>query len=643
MSESPNKFIKFWLELKRRKVFGVVTTYAATAYIIIEVINNLAFPLNLPAWVATLVLVILLIGLPIVIIIAWIFDFTPKGIEKTEPLEESKSKEIIIKPVKSKLRASYVLNAILIIAVIILAYPKVFKPDSLERLRSSGERISVAVMPFQNMTNDTNWNIWQNGIQDMLITSLSNFPEELIVRQTESINNLIQSKGLTNYATITPTFAGSISQKLDANVFIYGSLKQAGSTLRIYTQLIDSESKTVLKSFQIEDSAKEENIFHLIDSLSTMVKDFLIISKLIKEGNPALVKLEATTKNPEAFKSVINGNRVFFTNRDYPSAINHYEKAFAIDSTYQYPAIMIAYAFWNQGLYEEGKKWCQKTDKKLDQIPLSIKTSADVIHAMYYETPYESINYLRRLLEIDDQLPDVYTDIGYEYIRLQQYSNAIPELERALEIYEEWGIKPLWSFSYVHLLNSLRHTGQHKKAKILIKEADKNFPDDNLLTYEHAIISIIESDTIAAKQYIEKYRSLARRMFKSEADIITNLGWMYWEAGVQDKAEEYLRLAKSLEPENYNRWVNLAWLIFDKDRKIKDGILLIEKALEFNPDQYDYLDTKGWGLYKQGKYKEALEILQKSWVLRREKAVYDHYAFLHLEAAKKAVAGQNIN
>jgi tetratricopeptide (TPR) repeat protein len=182
-----------------------------------------------------------------------------------------------------------------------------------------------------------------------------------------------------------------------------------------------------------------------------MVKDFLTISKLIKEGNPVLVKLEATTKNPEAFKSVINGNRVFFTNRDYPSAINHYEKAFAIDSTYQYPAIMIAYAFWNQGLYEEGKKWCQKTDKKLDQIPLSIKTSADVIHAMYYETPYESINYLRRLLEIDDQLPDVYTDIGYEYIRLQQYSNAIPELERALEIYEEWGIKPLWSFSVIQV------------------------------------------------------------------------------------------------------------------------------------------------------------------------------------------------
>ena len=56
MSESPNKLIRFWQELKRRKVFSVVTTYAATAYIIIEVTNNLAVPLRLPDWFATLVL-----------------------------------------------------------------------------------------------------------------------------------------------------------------------------------------------------------------------------------------------------------------------------------------------------------------------------------------------------------------------------------------------------------------------------------------------------------------------------------------------------------------------------------------------------------------------------------------------------------
>ena len=94
-------------------------------------------------------------------------------------------------------------------------------------------------MPFQNMTNDTTWNVWQDGIQDNLITSLSN-SEELKVRQPESINKLIQSKRASNYASITPSVASNISQKLDANVFICGSIKLAGSTIRVNAQLIDS-------------------------------------------------------------------------------------------------------------------------------------------------------------------------------------------------------------------------------------------------------------------------------------------------------------------------------------------------------------------------------------------------------------------
>jgi hypothetical protein len=61
------------------------------------------------------------------------------------------------------------------------------------------------------------------------------------------------------------------------------------------------------------------------------------------------------------------------------------------------------------------------------------------------------------------------------------------------------------------------------------------------------------------------------------------------------------------------------------------------------PDDYNFLHTKGWGLYKQGKYKEASVILQKSWDLRMINAIYDHEAFLHLEAAKKAVASQKNN
>jgi tetratricopeptide (TPR) repeat protein len=73
------------------------------------------------------------------------------------------------------------------------------------------------------------------------------------------------------------------------------------------------------------------------------------------------------------------------------------------------------------------------------------------------------------------------------------------------------------------------------------------------------------------------------------------------------------------------------------DRNINEGMELIDKALDLSPDTWYMLDTKGWGLYKQKKYKDALELLEKSWDL---KPIYDHELYLHLESAKKAIANQ---
>jgi tetratricopeptide (TPR) repeat protein/TolB-like protein len=649
MSESPNKLIRFWQELKRRKVFSVVTTYAATAYIIIEVTNNLAVPLHLPDWFATLVLIILVIGLPIVIIFAWIFDFTPKGIEKTESLEESEEKEIQTKPVKRRLRSSYVLNAILIIAVLVLAYPKIFKHNTLENLRAKG-RITVAVMPFQNMTNDTVWNVWQDGIQNELITSLTN-SEELKVRQTESINSLIQSKGLTNYASITPSVASTISQKLDANVLIYGSIKKAGATIRLNAQLIDSKTEEVYKSFLIEGAYREENIFHLIDSLSTMVKNFLIISEL-KKDLPLNFKDDVYAGSPDAFRYFIYGRNAFSI-YDYPTARNWLSQSISIDSNYIDAILQISLAYRNQFLFdqmtksygnefyiEQAKKWCLKAYEKRNQMPPQQKIKTDRIYAMYFETPLEEIKCLKQLLNFDDQNPNVYYGLGSIYLDLHQFDKAIPEYEKALEIYKKWGVKPDWIFNYTYLGESYHNTGMYKEEEKLYKKAEQDFPDDPSLVINQLILSGAVGDTIAVKRLTEKGNSLMKSMSMSEGSIASMKAYIYSKAGELDKAEEYYRRALSLEPESPVRLNDLAYFLIDKELDINEGLKQVDKALELRPDYYDYLNTKGLGLFRQGKYQEALDILQRSWDLRREKAIYDHEAYLHLEAAKKAVASQ---
>jgi tetratricopeptide (TPR) repeat protein len=298
---------------------------------------------------------------------------------------------------------------------------------------------------------------------------------------------------------------------------------------------------------------------------------------------------------------------------------------------------MISYSYWNQYLYDEGKKWCLKVYDKKDQMPELIKIYADIVHAMYFETPYESIKYQRQLLEIDDQLPDVYTDIGYDFNRLNQYSKAIPELEKALEIYEKWGIKPLWSTNYASLGVAYLHTGQYEKVEKLYKNAEKYFPDDLGLTYRQCLFALVKEDTINFDKYLKKAYRIAKENSWTDAGCAAQMATGFSEIGKKDMAEEYYREALSLEPGKPGRMNDLAFLLIDSERNLPEGVKLVEKALESNPDDYRYLDCKGWGLYKQKKYREALELLERSWKL---KPVYKHEIFLHLEAAKKAVAAQ---
>jgi tetratricopeptide (TPR) repeat protein len=578
---------------------------------------------------------------------------------KIEPLEQDKEKikhreplgEVSIKdrtgiqekPAKTskrKLLLGVEILSILIIAGV-FAYPKIFKKNALEKLRLPGERMSVAVMPFQNMTNDTIWNIWQEGIQDILINSLSN-SEELKVRQKESISTLIQIKGLTNYASITPSVASNISQKLEAAYFINGSIKHAGTILRINAQIINSKTEEILKSFQIEEPFEEKMIFQTIDSLSSEIKNFLIISELKKDlsfnQHSAYNSEElVTTYSPEAYRFFLLGRNAF-RNHDYSEAIKLFIQAIKIDSNYIDPQMSIPFAFSNQGIYDQGKGWCLKLYAKKDHMTMKQKLFLNYIYADFFETPYESIKYLSQSKELDDQDPNIYYGLGVENYRVNQYDKAIIELEKSIDIYNKWNSKPLMVDNYILLGSAYHQMGQYKQERKLYRKAEHDFPDNPSLIYNQAILALAERDTVTAKKYIEKFMSFIKD--NPEAEINAALASIYDNAKILDKAEEYYREALSSEPENPQQMNYLGYFLIDKDRNINEGLELIERALKLQPDNCSYLDSKGWGLFKQGKYPEALEFIQRSW---KTQPYYNHEVYLHLTAAKKSVASQKKN
>jgi len=262
---------------------------------------------------------------------------------------------------------------------------------------------------------------------------------------------------------------------------------------------------------------------------------------------------------------------------------------------------------------------------------------------MLFETQAEEIKYLNQLLEIDDQSPAAYYELGRIYVSLAQYDKAISVMIKAMEIYKKWGSKPRWVQDYIMLGYAYQETNRFRKEKKLFRKAAKDFPDDPELIYRQAVLALSLEDSKNAERLIEKFISASKGNFASEADIAWSLGDIYWDADLPDKAEAKFRESLSLEPGNLRRLNYFAYFLIDNDRNIDEALRLTDTALQQDPDNYYFLHTNGWGQYKLGKYQEALDLLQKSWDVRREKAVYNHDAFLHLEAAKKAVINQKNN
>ena len=518
--------------------------------------------------------------------------------------------------------------AISLIAFILIRQ-KFFSVNTIDELRSSGDRISVAIMPFRNMTNDSTLNIWQDGIQFNLVASLSNYPE-LRIMQPASTYNLIQSKGYVNYAQITPSVARKISQKLDANIFVYGNINQTGNKLRISAQLIDSKSDEIFKSFQLDGDIK--NVLPLTDSISSMIKSYLIITTLRKEITP---EFQLTLPNSvDAFKSFVLGYKAFIKGDNF-SALRFFTQSLDADSTFITSYIWMSLVCENMGEYKQAEKWCLKVYDKREQLPFDTQIWANWIYSKYHEkSKDEELTYAKQLLEIDDHGPLRHWVVGLAYFDMHQYNNAIPVFEKMLEIYKSWNTKPMNSGFYETPLAAYHITGNFNKEKKLFKRAFRDFPDDPNLIRRQAILSLSEKDTVSANRYIEKFLAFHKSDSWSEAAIANGLGAIYDEAGYYKRAEAFYRKALTLEPDNPVRLNNLGYFLINRDINPAEGLELADKAAKSDPKSYFFLDSEGWGLFKLGKNEEALRLLEKSDSLKPK---YDYELYFHLLTVRQAI------
>ena len=609
----------FWKELKRRGVPKVLAMYAATAFIVMEAVEIMLPRLGLPDWTVTFVIILLVVGLPVAFVLSWIFDITPQGVVKTGPLDESAKADEAEEKHRRKLRLSDGVIAVLLVVVAILAVPKIFGDGDSRVRRKMPDQISIAVMPFKNMTGDTLYNLWQGGMQNLLITSLSN-SEELLVRQFETMNSLLSGKDDINYAGLSPTVAGKMAKKVEANTVISGNLHKSGTRVRITANIMNTETEEIYKSYEME-GVEEDDLFQLADSLSLFLRDFLEIASL-KQGQH-IDMADVFTGSSDAYKYYLQGFDCH-NHLDYECAADYYLKAIKIDSNFVSAMMQLAYCRGDQRLAQQSKHWAYQAYQRIDQLPTDLQLKVMVVKSVADKAPLDQLEYARQYLEFNPLSSYMVYMEGWINFNMQRWEEAVVGFENSMSLLKKMDQKP-WAWTYILLGGAYHNLESHKKEQKIFEEGAERWPEQkSTFAYWQAICAVSQGDSTQAAYHLEEIRKVLEQMGWPEGNILA------WYAGVHDKgksfemAEDYYRQAHALRPDDDYFAYEFALFLIENDIQLEEGMELITPLVKKYPSQSSYLYTYGLGLFKQEKYQLAREALTKSW---DNNPYYDHKVF----------------
>ena len=620
MKKEDKRQPRFWQEMKRRGVPRVLAMYAATAFIVIEA-GDIIFPrLGLPDWTITLLIVLLIAGFPVAFILSWIFDITPEGVVKTAPVSEEGIREEEGLKKRRKLRTSDVIIGILLVAVVALAFPKIFSQGQSKIPREIRGKISIAVMPFKNVTGDTIYNLWQEGMQNLMITALSN-STELAVRQFETMNSAIAANTEVNFAAFTPSMISNLAKQLEANTVVSGSLHKSGNKIRITANIMNAETEEIYRSYEL-DGDTEDDFFALADSMSMNIRNFLEIKSMSK--GHLFDSGEVFTQSADAYKFYIQGLHCH-QQLNYSCAVEHYNKAIRIDTSFVSAMLKLAFCYGDMQQGSLSKHWAYKAYDHFDQLTPEMQILVNAVKASVDKKPLDQLTFCKQYLQLDPHSIYMTYMIAWINFHLENWSEAITGFEKSLDMLRKFDTHP-WSWTYTLLGRAYHFTGEHRKEERTFETGREFWPEQYAtFAYWQAVCAVSEDDHEGAQTYLDEIGRMIEQRGWPEANLFL------WYAGVHswaesyEKAEEYYRKALELRPGNERIHYEFAEFLLSKDIHTEEGLELLAPLLEKYPRNAYYLYLKGVGLYNMERYQEAQELLWEAWDLR---PYYDHTHFL---------------
>jgi TolB-like protein/Tfp pilus assembly protein PilF len=216
----------FFAELKRRNVYKVAVAYAVVAWLLVQVATQVFPFLEIPNWVVRLVIALVAIGFPIALVIAWAFELTPQGIKRTEDVDLSAVGV-------SKNRAwIYVVMIGAAFSVGLFFIGRYTARNSSTASPSELPAKSIAVLPFENLSEEKTNAFFADGVQDEILTDLSKIADLKVISRTS----------VMHYKSGSARNLHEIGEQLGVAHVLEGSVQRAGNRVRVNAQLVDART-----------------------------------------------------------------------------------------------------------------------------------------------------------------------------------------------------------------------------------------------------------------------------------------------------------------------------------------------------------------------------------------------------------------
>jgi TolB-like protein/Tfp pilus assembly protein PilF len=457
------KIDNFFAELKRRNVYKVAVAYIVAGWALSQGIAQVFPVFDIPNWVIRAVVLLIILGLPVALVLAWSFELTPEGLKRTEtadamPEAGQRKKRVWIYVV--------VCGAALSIGLFFLGRYSAINGAPRQSEAATVSNKSIAVLPFDNLSGDPQNAYFSEGVQDEILTRLAKIAELKVISRTS-----------TQRFKSAPNDLRQIAQQLGVANILEGSVQKANDQVRVNVQLINALTDAHLWAETYD--RKLTDIFAVESEIARTVAETLR-AKLT--GTAEHVLTTRPTENPEAHQLYLKGR--FYgskrTAKDAQKSIEYYQQAAAIDPNYALAYAGLAESNWFLAYYSypqvnEVVPKAQELALKAIELDSGLAEPHSVLGAICfnYDRDFSCTEREQKLaIELNPNYSEGYRRYGLLLYSEGRFEESRIAIGRALEIDP---LSPVANFQSAQLLFYERKYGESETLSKKNIELDPNF------------------------------------------------------------------------------------------------------------------------------------------------------------------------